>query len=133
MHKKYNEEKMSDEEIERELKRVQLQREKIQLENDISRMQRASNISDAISKSGIYIKYLSRNFFKVFIFIAFFLLLSMGLVYLKIVEREMFKKNLLIMQLRLVGKLKILMHACLKKKYHSQSALRDKKIEFSVN
>ena len=70
---------MSDEEIERELKRVQLQREKIQLENDISRMQRASNISDAISKSGIYIKYLSRNFFKVFIFIAFFFIAIYGI------------------------------------------------------
>lgn len=71
---------MSDEEVNRELKRVQLQREKMQLEKEIAQRQRANQVSQALSTAGSsflyslgriigrligFIRFIGHNFLKI--------------------------------------------------------------------
>ena len=63
---------MSDDEVSRELKKVQLQREKIQLEKEIAQKQRVEKVSAALESSGNFslnlLKFFRRNLFKILLF-----------------------------------------------------------------
>ena len=63
---------MSDEEVSRELKIVQLQREKIQLEKELAQKQRVEKVSAALESSGNFslnlLKFFRRNLFKILLF-----------------------------------------------------------------
>lgn len=67
---------MSDDEVSRELKKVQLQREKIQLEKEIAQKQRVEKVSAALESSGNFslnlLKFFRRNLFKILLFPAIF-------------------------------------------------------------